>query len=594
MSGKWFQTARKLKRGSGLRSNKESINTVIAVSAKTVTFAAMKRIISIWFPMLIVVLAACTPHEVPPPEEDMLYRVECLYQHNPDSAMRILDTLNVEGLSEQAQAHYCLLKALLIGNQKRYDAEFDSLLQVAEDQFIGSNDKYHEAWTYWLIGNKTTNMQQPKQIALDAMLKARTSIESCRHVDKRLVAFALTPTNEQEVIEKSKYFIYLELGMIYGASVYIADAIPLLTQADAYFAKTGDHYNRMSSAYMLGYAYLGTNEFDSCQGYFQKGLRSAEALGYANDCAYFHHNLAFYYTYCVEQNHYETEEERQQLLDNAVAEAKTGLEGLTDTTDYTYGYHKQVLLETLSNAYFSMQQYDSCIYYGEQSISVGQSIDRYFENYNLYKSLYESYKALGDEKNAVEYSERLLTMEHPEAQMKDMVEVQEEFDKQEELQQQEAVHHKKSMRLYVLLALMLVGVLLLLLFVFFYRRRKETETAHLREAQHELQTELEHLTAQQKEMLQQQAMAIYQSGQKDRLQRIMEAFESAYPKGIEKMKSAYPDLNKTELHLAVLSFLQFRAKEEADLLDLSENTIMKYRSSLKKKANFDLISVLME
>jgi hypothetical protein len=135
---------------------------------------------------------------------------------------------------------------------------------VAEAQFVGGRDKYHEAWTYWLMGNKTTNQQQPKQIALDAMLKARSSIEKCRRVDKRLVAFSPTPTNEQEVIEKSKYFIYLELGMIYGASVYIADAIPPLTQADAYFAKTSDHYNRLSSAYMLGYAYLSTNEYDSC------------------------------------------------------------------------------------------------------------------------------------------------------------------------------------------------------------------------------------------------------------------------------------------------------------------------------------------
>ena len=510
-------------------------------------------------------MAACAKHEVPPQEEDMLYRVECFYQQNPDSAMRILDTLNVEALSEKERAHYCLLKALLIGNDKRYDAEFDSLLQVAEAQFVGGRDKYHEAWTYWLMGNKTTNQQQPKQIALDAMLKARSSIEKCRRVDKRLVAFSPTPTNEQEVIEKSKYFIYLELGMIYGASVY-----------------------------MLGYAYLGTNEYDSCLAYFQKGLQSAEALGYANECAVFHDNLAFYYNYCVDQNHYETEEERQQLLSHAVEEAKAGLEGLTDTADYAYGYHQQSLLETLSDTYFHMQQYDSCIYYGEQSIAVGQSIDRFFENYELYRYLYESYKALGDEKNAIEYSERLLTMEHPEANMKDMVMVQEEFDKQEELQQQEEAHQRKSTRLYVLLTLLLVVLALLALFVYFYRRRKEAEASRLREAQSLLHTELEQLTAQQKEMLQQQANAIYQSGQKDRLQRIMEAFESAYPKGIEKMKSAYPDLSKTERKLVVLTFLGFRIKEEADLLGLSENTVAKYRSYLKNKGDFDPNSTALE
>jgi DNA-binding CsgD family transcriptional regulator len=241
-----------------------------------------------------------------------------------------------------------------------------------------------------------------------------------------------------------------------------------------------------------------------------------------------------------------------------------------------------------------MQQYDSCIYYGEQSIAVGQSIDRFFENYELYRYLYESYKALGDEKNAIEYSERLLTMEHPEANMKDMVMVQEEFDKQEELQQQEEAHQRKSTRLYVLLTLLLVVLALLALFVYFYRRRKEAEASRLREAQSLLHTELEQLTAQQKEMLQQQAMAIYQAGQKDRLQRILAAFEAAYPHTLEKIQSAYPDLNESERRVVIHSFLGFRAKEVADLMGLTENTAMKYRSNIRKKVGDNPFSSLLE
>jgi DNA-binding CsgD family transcriptional regulator len=185
-------------------------------------------------------------------------------------------------------------------------------------------------------------------------------------------------------------------------------------------------------------------------------------------------------------------------------------------------------------------------------------------------------------------------MEHPEKHMKDMVKVQEEFEKQEELQQQETLHQQKSRRLYWLLALLLVGMLLLVVFVYFYRRNKENETRRLREAQRQLQAELEQLTTQQRDMLQQQVVAIYQTGQKDRLQRIVEAFEAAYPQGVEKMNSAYPDLSKTERNLVVLSFLGFRIKEEADLLGLSENTVAKYRSKLNKKVDFDSISILTD
>jgi predicted transcriptional regulator len=539
-------------------------------------------------------MAACSKQVTPPPEEDALYRLECVYQTCPEDPMLILDTLNVEVLSAREQAHWCLMKAVLITDGKKYGPTFDSLLQVAKDQYIGSNDKYHETMTYWLIANKTTNLQQPQQIALDALLKARKSIESCRHVDHRLVDFSPEPTDEKTIIEKLKYFIYLELGMTYGASVYIADAIPPLKLADAYFAQTGDHYNRMSSAYMLGLAYLGIQEFDSCLVHYQDGLRAAQALGRANDCANFHHELAFYYTYCVEQNHYQTEEERQQLLDNAIREAKEGIAGLTDTAAYSYGYDKQLLLETLASTFFLMKQYDSCIYYGEQAIVVANSNDRLFENYNHYKYLYESYKALGDEKNAVVYAEHLLTMEHPETHMKDMVAVQEEFNKQEELQQQEEVHHQKSVRLYVVLTVLLAALLILALFIYFYRRSKEAETTRLREAQQQLQAELEQLTVQQKEILQQQARAICQSGQKDRLQRIIEVFEAAYPHAMEKLGVACPELNRSERNLIVLSFLGLRIKEEADLLGLSENTVMKYRSNLKNRAGLELISALLD
>ncbi|MCQ2303340.1 MAG: hypothetical protein MJZ94_12055, partial [Bacteroidales bacterium] len=54
-------------------------------------------------------LFSCTRTDAPLPEEDMLYRVECFYQQNPDSALQILDTLNVSVLSEKELAHYNLL-----------------------------------------------------------------------------------------------------------------------------------------------------------------------------------------------------------------------------------------------------------------------------------------------------------------------------------------------------------------------------------------------------------------------------------------------------------------------------------------------------
>ena len=79
----------------------------------------------------------------------------------------------------------------------------------------------------------------------------------------------------------------------------------------------------------------------------------------------------------------------------------------------------------------------------------------------------------------------------------------------------------------------------------------------------------------------------------NRMERIMAEFEAAYPFALEQLATAYPDLNETERQIAVLNFLHFRGKEEAELLGFAENTIMKYRSNLNKKAGSDPISALL-
>ena len=78
------------------------------------------------------------------------------------------------------------------------------------------------------------------------------------------------------------------------------------------------------------------------------------------------------------------------------------------------------------------------------------------------------------------------------------------------------------------------------------------------------------------------------------MERIMAEFEAAYPKVLNQLSEAYPDLNETERQIAVLNFLQFRAKEEADLLGFAENTILKYRSNLNKKAGTEPIPDLIK
>ena len=98
--------------------------------------------------LLLAVLASCAKQPiVPPPQEDVLYQIEDCFAQTPDSVMQILDTLDVTVLSEKERAHYCLLKVWTRDYRYLYDSITDSLLQVAENYFVGGKDKWFEAET---------------------------------------------------------------------------------------------------------------------------------------------------------------------------------------------------------------------------------------------------------------------------------------------------------------------------------------------------------------------------------------------------------------------------------------------------------------
>ena len=114
------------------------------------------------------------------------------------------------------------------------------------------------------------------------------------------------------------------------------------------------------------------------------------------------------------------------------------------------------------------------------------------------------------------------------------------------------------------------------------------------DALQQLQTQADDALQQARAMLPQRVADLYRAKVPNRLERIMDEFEAAYPGAMERVATAYRNLTKTEAQLFVLSFLQFRAKEEADLLGLSQNTVLQYRSNLRKKTGNASISSFLE
>ena len=127
-----------------------------------------------------------------------------------------------------------------------------------------------------------------------------------------------------------------------------------------------------------------------------------------------------------------------------------------------------------------------------------------------------------------------------------------------------------------------------------WHEEKQQLQTQVDDALQQLQTQADDALQQARAMLPQRANEIYSSKVGNRLERIMDEFEAAYPKALEQLAAAYPDLTPTERRIFVLSHLQFRAKEMADLLGLSENTVNQYRYNLRKKTENASFSAFLD
>lgn len=170
----------------------------------------------------------------------------------------------------------------------------------------------------------------------------------------------------------------------------------------------------------------------------------------------------------------------------------------------------------------------------------------------------------------------------------------------QEKQEAATLHERekaKRITLVILLALAVVSAVVTIVIRNRYRKRLATQEAtaqkRLSETARELRTQVDEAIQHSRTMLPQRVNDIYLSKVSNRMERIMEEFEAAYPNVLEHLTATHPDLNETERQIAVLNYLHFRSKEEADLLGLTESTIFKYRSNLKGKAGSDPISALV-
>ena len=156
----------------------------------------------------------------------------------------------------------------------------------------------------------------------------------------------------------------------------------------------------------------------------------------------------------------------------------------------------------------------------------------------------------------------------------------------------EQTQTQKTNRLRVVSVVAALLLLAAAAFVVYHRVYRKKMTQANEAIQRDLQAAHGALEAQANEAMRMKVQAIYDDKRNNTFNRILEVFNEAYPEALTKLKAAHPDLNDTELDICVLSYFPFRTKEVADILDLRENTVSKYRTAIKRKTQADSLEVL--
>ena len=94
-------------------------------------------------------------------------------------------------------------------------------------------------------------------------------------------------------------------------------------------------------------------------------------------------------------------------------------------------------------------------------------------------------------------------------------------------------------------------------------------------------------------VLRQKVFAIYHKQKDNIYENILKEFNTFYPNAFEKFKGTYPQLTESQQAVCLLSFLSFRIKEIALILNLRENTISKYRNSIIKSTGVKSLEDIM-
>ena len=561
-------------------------------------------IIGIWITVfLLAVIMACNPPKKKTLEPmgkpiSELATIDSLMWWQPDSAYARLKVFVVSPEAkdlDEFNGHYCqlLISELLYKNDCEQKNREDLLEAVGyfdsiDDGFLAARAHYINGVGFYEKGDM---------------------VNACAEYLKTLKVMEEYFEEKELVGHKARFlaYTYNRLGDLFSEQFMMESAITCYENALVYCKIEPTSPIGVSNIlYRIGKQYAKKKEVETAQSYFSEAL---ENMTVTDNMVY--RNIVANKALCD----YEMDGDVKQALDElnyALNQAKTENERLNRYL-------------TIGGIYYLESNYDSALFYLEPVFENREAgLQDQAANY-----LYIVYDKLGNKELSDSLAHYLTSRKNLVGENKALVSELEDMFKtytnQKKEKEAEEARKKSINRTIEIIIPIAVVVALAIVFIVRLRGRKmlkqqqdEVERAlKAKDSQHErelkakqdeamrqmeaarqsheeevkrLQATVEQSSQHQREVLQHRVLAIYQTGDEDRLQRILDEFESAYPSATVRLEQACPNLNETERRIVIFSFLGFRAKEVADLLGLKENTVTQYRSNLKKKADIDGLS----
>ena len=549
-----------------------------------------------------------------------LENIDSLMWRQPDSALTVM--LEFVGSAEadsldEFNGHYCqvLVAELLYKNYKRQSNRDDVLRAVDYFDSIVAADGYKADGRK--VDTRGASLRE-RNVFLDArahyingagFYERNDVVNACAEYLKALEAME-EQFEEKELTGKKAVFMfyaYNRLLTLFSAQFMMGPAIECGEKALSYCQNEPSLFKEIPNTYYhIGRQYDKMGEKDVARRYYGQTI---EGLSDINNPVY------------------RDVVSTKALCDYQVGqEADASITAIKKMLDYANS-EKETLtrLLTIGGIFTVEQSFDSAIYYLEP---VFENKDDVSLQIRAAEYLLIDYDHLGDKAKADECMRFLANHKKTDGETKALVSELEAMFKNYQNQKQERqveIEREKAMKKALGIIIPIIIVVLVVYFVLILRNKKqlkkqqeeadrmlgETEQEHEKERkqwQLEAQKALEekdrhHIEAIKKQqdeaiqqartLLPQRVNDLYRSKVSNRMERIMAEFEAAYPLALERLAAAYPDLNEAERQIAVLNFLRFRSKEEADLTGFTENTTLKYRSNLNKKAGSDPISALI-